>query len=243
VGESVGVAVEGDDVGVVDEAVDDGGGDDLVGEDVAPAAEGPVAGEDGGGGLVAGRDQVEDQVGGAGVEGDVADLVDDQQRDPGQAAQFGLEAVAVVGAGQAHHPVRGGGEGDLVPGLGGADGEGDRQVGLAGAGWAEQDDVGLGGDEVGHPEVDDQFAIQVRGVGEVELLQGLDRGKAGPADPGLGAVCFAGGDLAAQDRGQVFLMAPALLSSGVCETFEAVPDRRRPQRPAEKGQLRGRPDR
>jgi hypothetical protein len=42
VGESVGVAVEGNDVGVVDQAVDDGGGHDLVAEDVAPPAEGPV---------------------------------------------------------------------------------------------------------------------------------------------------------------------------------------------------------
>jgi hypothetical protein len=35
VGEPVGVAIEGDDVGVVDESVDDGGGDDLAGVDVA----------------------------------------------------------------------------------------------------------------------------------------------------------------------------------------------------------------
>jgi hypothetical protein len=77
VGEPVGVAVEGYDVGVVDVAVDDVGGD-LVGEDVAPAAEGPVRGDDGGCGLVAGRRQVKDQVGGAGVERDVTDLVDDQ---------------------------------------------------------------------------------------------------------------------------------------------------------------------
>jgi hypothetical protein len=68
----------GDDVGVVDVAVDDGGGDDLVGENVAPAAEGPVRGDDGGCDLVAGRRQVKEQVGGAGVERDVADLVDDQ---------------------------------------------------------------------------------------------------------------------------------------------------------------------
>ena len=77
---------EGDDVGVVDEAVDDGGGDDLIAEDLVPAAERPVRGDDRGGGLVAGGDEVEDEVGGAGVEGDVADFVDHEQRDPGQAA-------------------------------------------------------------------------------------------------------------------------------------------------------------
>ena len=35
--ESVGVAAEGDDFGVVDEPVDHGGGDDFVAEDFAPA--------------------------------------------------------------------------------------------------------------------------------------------------------------------------------------------------------------
>ena len=40
--ESVGVAAEGDDFGVVDESVDHGCGDDLVAEDFTPAAEGFV---------------------------------------------------------------------------------------------------------------------------------------------------------------------------------------------------------
>lgn len=39
-------AFEGDDFGVVDDAVDHGGGDGLVAEDLAPAGEGQVAGED-----------------------------------------------------------------------------------------------------------------------------------------------------------------------------------------------------
>ena len=44
--EPVAVAFEGDDFGVVDEAVDHGGGDDVVAEDLAPAAERLVAGDD-----------------------------------------------------------------------------------------------------------------------------------------------------------------------------------------------------
>jgi hypothetical protein len=42
----VGGAFEGDDFGVVNDAVDHRGGDDLVAEDVAPACEWQVAGED-----------------------------------------------------------------------------------------------------------------------------------------------------------------------------------------------------
>src|SRR4051794_36068425 len=44
--EAVAVAFEGDDFGVVDEAVDHGCGDDVVAEDFAPAAELLVAGDD-----------------------------------------------------------------------------------------------------------------------------------------------------------------------------------------------------
>ena len=39
-------AVDGDDLAVVQEAVQDGGGEDFVGEDLAPFAEGLVAGDD-----------------------------------------------------------------------------------------------------------------------------------------------------------------------------------------------------
>ncbi len=120
--DSVGVAVEGDDVAVVDEPVDDRGSDDVVSaEDLTPPAERLVRGHDGRGGLVAGRDQVEDQARGLALDRDVADLVDDQQRDPRQPVQLGLEVAAVVCSGQSHYPVRGSGEGDLVPTLGGAD--------------------------------------------------------------------------------------------------------------------------
>jgi hypothetical protein len=61
----------GDDVGVVDQAVDHGRGDHVVAEDLTPAAERLVAGDDQAGALVAGRDELEEQVGGLGLEGDV----------------------------------------------------------------------------------------------------------------------------------------------------------------------------
>jgi hypothetical protein len=47
-------AFEGDDVGVVDDPVDHRGCDDLVAEDVSPAGEGQVAGQDQRGVFVAG---------------------------------------------------------------------------------------------------------------------------------------------------------------------------------------------
>ncbi len=67
--QSVGVAFEGDDFGVVDEAVDHGGGDDIVAEDFTPASERLVAGDDQGGSLVAGGDELEEQVRCSGSKG------------------------------------------------------------------------------------------------------------------------------------------------------------------------------
>jgi hypothetical protein len=74
--EPVAVSFECDDVGVVDEAVDHGGGDGVVAEDLAPPPEGLVGRDDEAGSLVASGNQLEEQVGGFGLERDVADLVD-----------------------------------------------------------------------------------------------------------------------------------------------------------------------
>jgi hypothetical protein len=56
-----------------------GRGDDLVTEDPAPATERQVAGEDQGGVFVAGRHELEEQIRGVLFEGQVADVVDDDQ--------------------------------------------------------------------------------------------------------------------------------------------------------------------
>ena len=93
------------DFGVVDEAVDHGGGDDVVAEDLAPAAERLVGGDDQAGSFVAGGHQLEEQVGGFGFEGDVADLVDDEQRVAAQPDQFVLEPAGVVGLGEPGDPL------------------------------------------------------------------------------------------------------------------------------------------
>ena len=76
--EAVALAFEGDHVGVVDEAVDERGGDHGVAEDLAPGLEAAVAGDDDRAAFVAARDEREEQVGGLAFERQVADLVDDR---------------------------------------------------------------------------------------------------------------------------------------------------------------------
>src|SRR5262249_37403826 len=59
--EPVGVSLEGDDFGVVDESVDHRGGDYVVVEGLASPAERLVGGDDQAGPLVPGRDELEEQ--------------------------------------------------------------------------------------------------------------------------------------------------------------------------------------
>lgn len=65
-----------DEVSVVDESVDDGGGDVVVTEDGAPAGEFDVGGDDEAGFLVGVVDDLEEESCSFGVDGEVAELVD-----------------------------------------------------------------------------------------------------------------------------------------------------------------------
>src|SRR3954467_11154583 len=127
---------------MVDEAIDEGGGDHGVAEDLAPALEAAVAGDDDRAAFVAARDEREEQVGGLALEREVADLVDDEQPVTVQAPEFVVEAVAMLGAFGAVVRVLGGREQRAVPVLASLDRECDREVALAGAGRPEEADVG-----------------------------------------------------------------------------------------------------
>jgi site-specific DNA recombinase len=112
-----------EDFGVVDEAVDHGGGGHVVAEDLTPGAEGFVAGDDHRGAFVAVRDQAEHEVGGFGIKRDVADFVDDDQGDERQAAQFGFELALAFGFPEAGDPLGGGRELHALAGQARADAE------------------------------------------------------------------------------------------------------------------------
>ena len=68
-----------EDHGVVHEAVQDGGGNDGVAEDLTPFGQAPVGGDQGGvAPLIAGVDDVEEDAGSAAFDGEETDVVDDQ---------------------------------------------------------------------------------------------------------------------------------------------------------------------
>ncbi len=93
-------SVDMDDDGVVQEPVEEGGGDDGVAEDLGPLGEAAVRGEDHGALLVAGVDELEEQAGASGGDGEVADLVDDEQRGAGEEAELLDEPPLPLGLGE-----------------------------------------------------------------------------------------------------------------------------------------------
>ena len=96
----VGMALDLDDDGMVQQAVQQGRGHDVIAEDSAPVSEAAIGGEHGGAFLVAGIDQLEEQVGAAGFDRQVANLIDDQQGDPVNIAQARLEGTGAFGLGK-----------------------------------------------------------------------------------------------------------------------------------------------
>jgi len=74
--EAVALALDADDVGVVDHAVDERGSARRVGKDGGPLLEREVRGEDEALSLVAAADDLEEEIGISVVEGEIADLVD-----------------------------------------------------------------------------------------------------------------------------------------------------------------------
>jgi hypothetical protein len=77
--EAVGFAVDCDDLGVVDKAIDQGGDAGRGGKDLAPFGEWAIGRDQSALVLIAARDELEQQIGMTVRVGEVSDLVDDQE--------------------------------------------------------------------------------------------------------------------------------------------------------------------
>src|SRR5512135_349818 len=152
--EAIAGAFDLDDDGVVQQAVQQRGGDDRVAEDLAPFGKAAVGGQDHGAALVAGIDQLEEQVAAAGDDRQVADLVHDQQLRPAQETQALAQGPLAFGFGQGVDQLGQGAEIDAAPGLDGFYAQREGQVGLAAAGLTD--------------EVDDLRAIDERQLSQRE---------------------------------------------------------------------------
>src|SRR6516165_6937447 len=228
----VGAGTGLDDVRVEGEPVDDGGAQPRVGEGGRPFAEGGVGGDGDGGAFLALREDLEQQLGAAPVQLEVAQLVQAEQVDAAVAGD-GAGQGLVVGGLDEFVDQRGGGDvADPVAGLGGGGAQPDQQVGLAGPRIADQA-ARLPGR---HPRAPGQGMDERGGHvgvgGVVEVLDPLGTGEGGRADqPGLAP----GFPVVAFDRQQLDqepLVADLLAGRGGGDLAVPVPDGRQPQDPA-----------
>jgi len=163
----------------VKDPIQDGRGDHRVAEDLVPLAEAAVRGQDQGPLLVAPRDELEEQMSPVTVNGDVADLVDDQELGLAEELEPLLDAVLGIGPGQRGNERHGLGEAGPVALGDGLDAQGHGQMGFAHPGRPQQDDVLPVGDVAAACQLFDLLLVDGGLEAEVEALQGLDEGEAG----------------------------------------------------------------
>jgi hypothetical protein len=212
VSRAVGGAVHDDEAAVLEDTVDNGVCHVVIVQGVAPLGEGRlVGGEDHGPATqVPVVDDVEQDVGGVGAVGQVADLVDDQQVGAGVGGQGLAQLGLAARPGQVVDQLSGGGEACCEAVLDGAVADGDGQVGLATAGLAEEDQVAPLGDQLRSQVGPQQGEAQAGLEGEVEVLDGLQVGEAGLADLALHTCVASVGDLLGEQDGEQLAGAPAL---------------------------------
>ena len=123
------------DDGMVEQAVEQRGGNDGIAEGLAPFGKAAVAGEDHGAFFIASVHQLEEEVGTAVGDGQIADLVDDQVRCAVVKTQLFDQPALALRPGEGFDQFGEGAAIDAFPGLDRGDAERGREMALAGACW------------------------------------------------------------------------------------------------------------
>src|SRR3954466_15003458 len=161
------------------QSVEERGGDDRIAEDLAPFREAAVGGEDHRTFLVAGVDELEEQVAAARSERQVPDLVDDEQRKAAEVPDPLAQYALAFGLRERSNYIGERPEVDAATGLYCLDAERQAEMRLARAGWANKVD-GLGAVyELQLGEGHDAVLVKRGLEGEVEAGQCFDRGQPG----------------------------------------------------------------
>jgi hypothetical protein len=160
-------------VGVVEQAIQEGGDGGGVTEELAPVFDGAVRGDERRAPLVAAHDDLEEILGRGLRQFPHGEVVEDEQGDRGDVSEVGLATAIELGVGEfleqdVRLPVE-----DAMALL--DDGDADRlgQVTLPRAGPAEEEPVLALGDEAARGELEDEGAIHLLVEVEIEGIEGL----------------------------------------------------------------------
>lgn len=209
---AVGLALDVDDGGAVQEAVQGGAGHDgVAGEGVAPVAEGFVGGDDRGGlFVVALADHLEEERGLVVVEAEVVDFIDNEQLRGGE--HLHVMGHAVGGEGGLHAPgqLHRTEEEQALTAFGAGQPQGDRQVGFADAGRTLEDDVAAFVHEASGGQFLNQRPVDGGLEGEVKIAEALLPGEPGEVQTGLDHALAARGDLGLQQPAKEVGVTPVV---------------------------------
>ncbi len=158
----VAVAVDGKDDRAVEEPIEHRRGDRRVVEDPAPGRDAQVRRERDRTAQVALADDLEERRGGLGRQGQVADLIDDQQPGSGVEAHRRRPAPLDRRPEAARRELGGGRVGGPIAGFDRGPSEGDREHRLADPGWADEQQVRRVLEKAQRPELVDERAIDRR---------------------------------------------------------------------------------
>ena len=162
-------ALDLDDDGVMQQPVKQRRGNG-VGEDLTPLGEAAVGGQDHGALLVARVDELEEEIGAAGRDWQVADLVDDEQAAAAQEADLLDQAAFAFGTAERLDQLGQSAAVDPPAGLHRVDAKRGGEVGFSGSRWSEEvHDLGTG-NEVELGQRHDAIAIEGGLEGEVEAF-------------------------------------------------------------------------
>ena len=168
------LAIDKKRIAVMQEAVQDRGGHDIISEDLAPLLEGLVRCNDDGALLVALGDELEEELGCLASEREIAEFIDDEEVGTAQLIEESRQAARDLGSRQLGGELLGGVEQHPFACLGRLQTQGDRQVGLAHTGCADQEDVLGSRKKLQCCQFADQFLIDLGLKAEVKFFQALD---------------------------------------------------------------------
>ena len=205
-----------------------------------PFAERLVGGDEDRAALVACADELEQHAGLGLVLGDVGEIVKDQELEPVETVDGGLEGQFATGDLELLDEVGGSGEEDLASVLDEGEPDRRRQVALSPAGWAEQEQVGALGEPAvaGGHRYDLGLGDHRHGV-EVEAVEGLSGRQSRLGEMALDAAPVSFCELMLGDRREEARGLPAFLVGLVGELRPDELDRGKAQLAEHDAEARG----
>ncbi|CCF83959.1 hypothetical protein NITHO_2920001 [Nitrolancea hollandica Lb] len=227
--EAIALALQEQDRAPVNEAVEERGCHPLMAEDLRPVREVQVRGKSDAGAFVAIGEELEEQLGGVLGEGQVADLIDQDEVEALQVGQQLREPQRLLRQFEFARQGGSGAEEDPIPAQAGGAADPQEEMSLADAAGAEQKDILVLGDEAVLRQLEHALLAQAGHGGEVEVLQALLVGETCLCQPPQDLALLALGDLMCEECLEIAEVAAALPLSITRERLVLVSDRRQLQ--------------